>query len=175
MKPIDPWKKLRRDIVIRAMHLHDKTLALIEGRYVPLEICILNHETSQFVHRLNENSFKMAMGLTQEEFHTYEISVFKIALTEDKLAVYLEIVVEMSVSYQTQIWKLDTANPSNENIHYWTTIEHNITNRLQGGKYHDTQTELFIRLFFQTSKTNEYFSKWALFICLLTRFLLDAW
>jgi len=125
MEPIELWKG--RDIEeIKAMHLHDKTLALIEfDWFAPPRIYILNHETSQFVQRLNENSFKVAMGLTQEEFRTHKIFVFKIALAEDKLAVLLRIRIGFlfeSVSYQTQIWKLYTAEPSTANIQFWKTI-----------------------------------------------------
>jgi len=131
MEPIEPWKELWRDTVIKAMHSHDKTLALIACDYkedaeAVYEVYILNHETLQFVQLLNENSFKVAMGLTQEEFHTHDIYVSKIALAEDKLAVMLWIEMESSNSCQTQIWKLDTADPSTANIRYWKTIEHDL-------------------------------------------------
>jgi len=129
IEPIDPWKKLWK--AIQAMHLHDKTIALIEVDYDEdpdaLEVCILNHETLQFVQYLSGHTLDMFIGLTQEEFDAAELELHGIALAEDKLAQNFVIDVGRSVSYQTQIWKLDTANPSNENIHYWTTIEHNIT------------------------------------------------
>merc|ERR1719259_745972 len=66
------------------------------------------------------------MGLSQEEFHTHDIYVSKIALAADKLAVMLWIEMESSNSCQTQIWKLDTADPSTANIRYWKTIEHDL-------------------------------------------------
>jgi len=126
MEPTEPWKGLWRCTKIEAMHSHDKTLALIEGDHYTLKkICILNHETSQFVHCLNENSFKRAMGLTQKDVYV-GVRVLKIAMAEDKLAVLLVIEHGGSVSCQTQIWKLDTADPSTTNIRYWKTIEHDL-------------------------------------------------
>ena len=129
MKPME-YNQSKRVNWIYCMQVHDKTLALAEEGYqeedygIP-RVCIWNPETMQFIHRLNENSFKMAMGLTQEEFHTHKIRVCKIALAEDKLAVFLWVVgIGGSLSYQTQIWKLDTAGPSTANIQFWKTIEH---------------------------------------------------
>ena len=83
----DP-RQSKRGNGTNGMQVHDKTLAVAEYEAM-LKVCIWNHETSQFIHCLNENSFKMAMGLTQEEFHTHKIRVCKIALAEDKLAVFL--------------------------------------------------------------------------------------
>ena len=129
MKPME-YNQSKRVNWIYCMQVHDKTLALAEEGYqeedygIP-RVCIWNPETMQFIHRLNENSFKMAMGLTQEEFHTHKIRVCKIALAEDKLVVFLWVVgIGGSLSYQTQIWKLDTAGPSTANIQFWKTIEH---------------------------------------------------
>jgi len=110
--------------------VHDKTLAvLMLAEQEPDDdmhiVCIWNHETLQLIHCLNENSFKTAMGLTQEELHTHKIDVSEIALAEDKLAVFLEIWVERKlISCQAQIWMLDTAEPSTANIRIWKTIEY---------------------------------------------------
>ena len=53
-----------------------------------------------------------------------------IAIGRHKLAVHLEIYDDYTLKHRiTEIWKLNTDNPSTENIHYWTTIEHNLEGR----------------------------------------------
>ena len=124
----DP-RQSKRGNGTNGMQVHDKTLAVLvemepygDGMHT---VYIWNHETQQFIHSLNENSFKTAMGLTQEELHTHWIWASKIALAEDKLAVFLEIWVERKlISCQAQIWALDTAEPSTANIRVWKTIEY---------------------------------------------------
>ena len=61
MKPME-YNQSKRVNWIYCMQVHDKTLALVEEGYQEedygMHRCIWNCETSQFIHCLNENSFK---------------------------------------------------------------------------------------------------------------------
>jgi len=108
---------------VYAARIQDQTLVttgydndLNDGR-----IMVWNLKTVQNVSELNFRG--KAIEFTGDR--NDRINLEDIAIGRHKLAVHLEIRSEYKVQPRiTQIWKLDTDNPSSENIHYWTTIEH---------------------------------------------------
>jgi len=108
---------------VYAARIQDQTLVttgydndLNDGR-----IMVWNLKTVQNVSELNFRG--KAFEFTGDR--NDRINLEDIAIGRHKLAVHLEISSEYKVQPRiTQIWKLDTDNPSSENIHYWTTIEH---------------------------------------------------
>ena len=88
-------------------------------------IIVWNHETLHHVsdvnvlEKLNEFTFYESTG--------NDFDVVHFAMANGKLAVNIEVIYENSPRLKqglTQIWKLDTEDPSTENIHYLTTINH---------------------------------------------------
>jgi len=89
-------------------------------------IMVWNHKTVQKVSDLNY--LGKIREFTDENDHSGALSI---AIGRNKLAVHLVIHDKFTERIKhriTQIWTLDTDNPSIENIRYWTTIEHDSRN-----------------------------------------------
>jgi len=110
---------------VYAARIQDQTLVttgydndLNDGR-----IMVWNLKTVQNVSELNFRG--KALEFTGDR--NDRINLEDIAIGRHKLAVHLEIYDDYTLKHRiTQIWKLNTNNPSTENIHYWTTIEHDL-------------------------------------------------
>jgi len=88
------------------------------------------------IHLWNLNTFEHVseLNISDQAIHDvfedysedelrFEIGIDSIVMSDANLAVNLTIEPQNRNIYQTQIWNLDTSNPSNENISYWTTIK----------------------------------------------------
>merc|ERR1712098_255530 len=95
-----------------------------DDQFFARRIIVWNHETSRYVSELNYKE-KVAKPSYINEV---EVRVEHICLAGGKLAVNLSVKTEQSVTYkyQTQIWMLDTADPSAENIQHLTTIDNEL-------------------------------------------------
>jgi len=112
---------------VYAARIQDQTLVttgydndLNDGR-----IMVWNLKTVQNVSELNFRG--KAFEFTGDR--NCRIDLVDIAIGRHKLAVHLAIRDKFTYRTQhriTQIWKLDTDNPSTENIRYWRTIEHDL-------------------------------------------------
>lgn len=118
-----------------AIHVQDRTLVTCMVDYKgyrvlgddlkSLEIVIFNLATLKTVSDSSIIDTKMLIGFTHE-FVRARFSVVATALAKDKLAVNLKIMTETSVCYQTLLWRLDTEDPSMENIRHWKTLVHDL-------------------------------------------------
>jgi len=102
---------------VYAARVQDQTLIIKDYD----SIMVWNLKTDQNVSELNFRG--KAFEFTGDR--NCRIGLVDFAIGRHKLALHLAIRSEHRVQLRiTQIWKLDTDNPSTENIHYWTTIEH---------------------------------------------------
>jgi len=112
---------------VNAARIQDQTLVIEEYDNDPNDgrLMVWNLKTVQNVSELNFRG--KAFEFTGDR--NCRIDLVDIAIVRHKLAVHLLTRDKVTNRLQhriTQIWKLDTDNPSTENIHYWTTIEHNL-------------------------------------------------
>jgi len=109
---------------VSAAVVQDQTLVIIHHNY---RIMVWNHKT---VHNVTELNFHgKAIEYTGADQIHCQINVEDVAIGRHKLAVNLlirDIFTNRLQHRITQIWKLDTDNPSTENIRYWRTIEHDL-------------------------------------------------
>jgi len=112
---------------VNAARIQDQTLVIEEYDNDPNDgrLMVWNLKTVQNVSELNFRG--KAFEFTGDR--NCRIDLVDIAIVRHKLAVHLLTRDKVTNRLQhriTQIWKLDTDNPSTENIHYWTTIEHDL-------------------------------------------------
>ena len=89
-------------------------------------VMVWNHKTVQNVSNLNY--LGKIREFTAESNNQVELN--DIAIGRHKMAVHLQIYDKFTSRLKhriTQIWTLDTNNPSTENIRYLTTIEHGLS------------------------------------------------
>jgi len=112
---------------VLAARVQDQTLVIkdYDNDSKDGRIMVWNLKTFQNVSELNFRG--KAFEFTGDRY--CRIDLVNIAIGRHKLAVHLEIRGKFGFELQhriTQIWMLDTDNPSTENIHYLTTIEHDL-------------------------------------------------
>jgi len=136
---------------VYAARIQDQTLVITGYDNDPNDgrIMVWNLKTVQNVSELNFRG--KAFEFTGDR--NCRIDLEDIAIGRHKLAVHFEIHGEYRVQPRiTQIWKLDTDNPSTENIHYWTTIEHDYGCMIQGKLFMNSKL-----LCLQANKTSGIF------------------
>jgi len=105
--------------------------SLVTGEIANLKkLHLWNLETLKYVSVLNITERVMTeldQGFKDEDENGIKIEIKDILLSKDKLGVHLRISSSQKFQDYTQIWKIDTSNPSSENISYWTTIKHDQT------------------------------------------------
>jgi len=119
---------------VLAARVQDQTLVIkdYDNDSKDGRIMVWNLKTFQNVSELNFRG--KAFEFTGDRY--CRIDLVNIAIGRHKLAVHLEIRGKFGFELQhriTQIWMLDTDNPSTENIHYLTTIEHDLR-FMEGGE-----------------------------------------
>ena len=112
---------------VYAARVQDQTLVISKYDTHPTcgQLMVWNLKTVQNVSELNFRG--KAFEFTGDR--NCRIDLVDIAIGRHKLAVHLAIRDKFTYRTQhriTQIWKLDTDNPSTENIRYWRTIEHDL-------------------------------------------------
>jgi len=93
--------------------------------YKERRIIVWNHESLHYVSGVNV--LEKLNEFTSHESDGEDFEVHHFAMATGKLVVNIEVTYENSLRLKrahTQIWKLDTVDPSIENIHYLTTIDH---------------------------------------------------
>ena len=108
------------------VHLDDRLYSwaeLTKNHFVRVHLWNLN--TLQYVTELNFHDIKKFVGFCSEEYAEAHVFHVHARLASNKLSLILKIEEEENLfRCQTQLWKLDTADPSSENISYLTTFDH---------------------------------------------------